>query len=110
MILTIDATGRRTGRVVARDARATPDKGAWSAYSAMRAMCPLARARGHKGIATQHYGWDRGPMFTPLSRNARARSALFLEATGSCDGWFDALQDWTVVTGCVDHDATNALK
>ena len=58
-----DTNGKLKGFVLARDARPTPDKGAWAAYMAATEFCPMARFHGHKGVALSHYGFDRGALF-----------------------------------------------
>ena len=111
MVLWTDASGKQRGRVMTRDARAMPDKGAWAAYSAAVAFCPLARDLGHTGIVVHHYGFDRGALFLPLTRRLRARHKLFFEVKVPADvRWERSLEEWVVLTGCCDHDATNALK
>ena len=110
LALYIDAVGVQHARVLAREARVMPDKTAWAAYDACLDFIPLGREKKHQGITIQHYGFDRGPLFQPLSRHLRARSQLYIDKNLPAEErWPALLREWVVLTGCVDHDIMNSL-
>jgi hypothetical protein len=88
-------------------------KKTWNMFSAAARFFPLPRKSGHKGIVVQHFCADRA-IFTALDRRLRQRSqAFYTEGLGPDLGderLMLELTDWSVSTGCVCHDAHNALK
>lgn len=63
------------------------------------------------GPVVQHYAFDRGPLLHPLSGHLRARHRIYSGYRGSTEETrMQDLYEWVVITGCVDHDANNALR
>jgi hypothetical protein len=110
----IDHLGVAHSAVLLRDPQPlTHGKGAWALYSCGVEFAKTLRERGHRGIAVQHYTFDRAA-FSALQKLFKQRHLQMAPSFGgAADGTSSVLlnlQEWTVSTGCALHDSHNALK
>lgn len=69
------------------------------------------RDRGHRGIAIQHYGFDRavfGSLSNLFAQRHKQRELTY--GRSKAESKHLARQEWVVATPCALHDAHNALK
>ena len=82
-------------------------------FSASLSFVKTLRQMGHRGIAVQHYSFDRAMHSYILRRFRQHHSALAKEdAAAQRQGCIHdpALLEWVVDTPCCNHDCHNALK
>ena len=88
-------------------------KAAWALFSCGADWAKTLRQRGHRGIAIQHYSFDRAG-YSALQRMFRQRhiqqAPQFGEAASGTSSVLLNLQEWVVSSGCALHDSHNALK
>ena len=91
----------------------THGKGAQALLSCGIGFAKTLRQRGHRGIAVQHYTFDRAG-FSALQRFFKQRHIQMAPTFGgAADGTSSVLlnlQEWICATGCALHDSHNALK
>ena len=110
----IDHMGVAHSAVLLRDPQPlTHGKGAQALLSCGIGFAKTLRQRGHRGIAVQHYTFDRAG-FSALQRFFKQRHIQMAPTFGgAADGTSSVLlnlQEWICATGCALHDSHNALK
>ena len=84
-------------------------KSAWHCYSAAVDFFPTLRELNHPGICVSHYCFDRALFSAMVNRIRRRHEAQYSVHYGQGleSSHMQQLLDWSVFTGCTNHDCQN---
>ena len=88
----------------------TAGKSAWAIFACGRQFMPTVREMGHRGIAVNHYCWDRAAFSILEKRFQQLHFLLESLPSSSQSQVLDNLLNWFLASGCVCHDGHNSLK